>query len=472
MPASYLHDTYYKGHSTRDVNLRPETLPTAYRVTRLGGLAIALILPALISPWQSQPPEPIKVVFFQVIVLFMLILRCWPWFQSCRQSGFVLCAGRIRDWVGLGGRYHTSPLRLIILGYGCAYLVASCFSIDPRLSLWISRDTVRGTISVMGLLAFFLLMLPFFHSQQNRNELTAALLIGSVPIAIYGLVQYASLDPLQWESDSVSPILSTLGRSNFLGAYLAILIPLTLHWLMTTGVRKQAWGTVVVLLIQVACLSFTLARGAWFAAIGGCLVYFGFMVNITRRRLVAVFLIVALLVGIGLAESTITRIASPERIFNLPTLVFLRARSDSARARLIIWRSTLELASERWLLGYGPATFAPVFMSHYPSGLVDEQLPPTLVNDPHNLILNRLMSAGAIGLLLFLAIISRFWVETLKALRRIHSRHSRSFLAATLGSVTAFLIQAQFNPEVMVTSMLFWLILAMGFAACHDQQAC
>jgi hypothetical protein len=52
---------------------------------------------------------------------------------------------------------------------------------------------------------------------------------GSAPVVAHGLVQAAGLDPLDWHTDAASPVLSTLGRANFLGSYLVLVLPLTLR---------------------------------------------------------------------------------------------------------------------------------------------------------------------------------------------------------------------------------------------------
>jgi hypothetical protein len=39
------------------------------------------------------------------------------------------------------------------------------------------------------------------------------------------------------------------------------------------------------------------------------------------------------------------------------------------------------------------------------------------------------------------------------------------FYAAIMGSVTAFLIQAQFNPNVILLWVLFWMAITVGSVA-------
>lgn len=61
-----------------------------------------------------------------------------------------------------------------------------------------------------------------------------------------------------------------MGRSNYLGAYLAIVIPFTLYKLVILRPlsEKGYAGMALVLLLQVICLLLTQARAAWLAFVG------------------------------------------------------------------------------------------------------------------------------------------------------------------------------------------------------------
>ena len=122
---------------------------------------------------------------------------------------------------------------------------------------------------------------------------------------------------------------------------------------------------------------------------------------------------------------------------------------------------------KRPFLGYGPETFLTAFWSHYPleSNQLLEGVHPW---DPHNLFLYQLTAVGIFGTLALLWVIIRFFRITLAALRRYEDRNSQIVIAAVLGSVSAYLIQAQFNPTAITTMVLFWYVLALGTAFARD----
>jgi hypothetical protein len=74
------------------------------------------------------------------------------------------------------------------------------------------------------------------------------------------------------------------------------------------------------------------------------------------------------------------------------------------------------------------------------------------------------MDAGGVGLLAFLAVVGLFYYVTMTNLRQAQRRHDQALWAALLGSVSAYLVQAQFNPDIIVTRVVFWLAVALAVA--------
>jgi O-antigen ligase len=147
----------------------------------------------------------------------------------------------------------------------------------------------------------------------------------------------------------------------------------------------------------------------------------------------------------------------------LSNIQVAQARAFSNNERLTIWRYTLPMIIRRPFLGYGPETFLTAFWSFYPLES-NQRLEGVHPWDPHNLILYQLTAVGILGTLALLWLMIRFFRITLAALRRYKDRNSQIVIAAVIGSVSAYLIQAQFNPTAITTMVLFWYLLALGTA--------
>jgi O-antigen ligase len=434
-------------------------------ISEAGGLSVALLLPLWFHPWQQPAFEPAKVLLFRSIVAIMATaaLTAWMIERRSRYPNGTMVASRFARWRA------RNPLFWPALAFVAAHLLATLVAVKPMLSLWGPPDNPQGLVTTLCTVAFFLLLAAGLRTQAQFERMVTALVLGSVPVVVYGLSQFASLDPLPWITDSVSPVLSTMGRSNFLGAYLAMVIPFTLLRIADerTDRRQARYG--LVLALQVLCLWLTLARAAWLAFLAGALLFLGLLAQRRHSRTLASLVIVVALLGLALyAAMNVTALPRWGR----PTIEthsgsgmpFADLRAASVNARLTIWKTTLGLVRERWLLGYGPEQFPAVFAAHYPPELTRFEGPQVMVDDPHNLFLDQLMAAGVVGLAALFGVLSGFYRMAVAAWRRCRDRYDENALAALMAAATAFLVQAQFNPDVIVLSVLFWLMLALGVA--------
>jgi hypothetical protein len=162
------------------------------RVLMGGGLLVALFLPLTFNPLAPLPFEPAKVLFFRGVVAGMV---------ACV---LLLGGGRGSREAFMRRFWADNPLIMPVLLYGFVYLLATFVSVKPQDSLWGLSDK-HGTLTTLCGLLFFLLMAGTLRTRKQVEVSITALLLGSVPISFYGLLQFLALDPLDWVTDSVSP---------------------------------------------------------------------------------------------------------------------------------------------------------------------------------------------------------------------------------------------------------------------------
>ncbi len=436
---------------------------------QIGGLAVCLFLPLWFNPFSAMSFEPAKVAFLQSITISLMVAAVISLFLGGRNENF---AARLRYRMGL----LDNPLLPPILGFALASTIATLTSVDWRLSLWGPRDNPHGLITLFCGLVLFLVMTPVLQSRNYLDRFITALLLGTIPVAVYGIAQYLGLDPLDWIANRISPSFSTLGNPNFLGAYLAMVIPFTLSRILMASSKNRPWRYVLILLLQIVCLWLTLARGAWLGLMGGCLAFLAVLAWRWHSRTWVVASALGLLFGVGVLINMSTSVLRPwgtGRVASAQEENPPPAKIDtgSTQERMVIWGNTIGLIADRWWLGYGPGTFVPVFALRYPSALAGIGEPEVWVSDPHNLLLSQLMDSGVVGLATFLWILVAFYKLVHRVLARAIDRQTEATLMAISGSVIAFVIQAQFNPMVVVLSTLFWLDLALGVALHHSVRA-
>ena len=153
------------------------------------------------------------------------------------------------------------PLTLLIM----TNLLASLLADDIGQSLFRS-DSYRGSLINISSYLFCLVVITIIDQSERTDLLVTALLVCSIPVTVYGWLQYLGLDPVQWETVSVSDVQSTVGRSIYLGAYLAMILPFTVRAGLRKGIttgQRVVYATLAAL--QLGCLYLTLSRGAWLA---------------------------------------------------------------------------------------------------------------------------------------------------------------------------------------------------------------
>ncbi|MEZ4734497.1 MAG: O-antigen ligase family protein [Caldilineaceae bacterium] len=439
-------------------------------VIEAGGLGAALLLPLIFNPWAALPFEPAKVTFLRFVVAGILVigtpLALYQWYQTDR------------TWPSLTALFnHIGFLGVAAFGYGISVLIATYTSLDPRYSLWGGSDS-HGAITTWCGLLLSLMVGAVIHNQKAVIRLLLALLAGSIPVCLYGFIQFGQRDPLVWVTDSVSPVLSTLGRSNFLAAYLAVVLPLTFvlwqeSWQQRLPVAQISSS--LLLAMQVMCLLLTQARAGWLAFVGGISVFLWAsrwrqpLHQIGVRILFFLLLSLALFLGFSQIIAQVPSAPTQTVLTTAPEPSRSEQRIASIERRLLIWQHTLPFIGEQWLWGFGPEMFATIFNQRYPPGTLYTGM-DTFVTDPHNVLLEQLVTLGVVGTTAWLLMISQYFLALSHLLRR-PSRQKRVGLAAGLaGSMCAYLIQAQFNPDVVALEMLFWLLLAMATGLYKEAQ--
>jgi O-antigen ligase len=431
--------------------------------------------------------EAIKGAFFEALVVVMLAglalegrkRRDFDPRQAGDGSGFARL--RLRFWT-------ERPYFVPALAYLAACGLASLLSGDPRGSFW-GTTTGQGLLLLTCLVVFFLLIAETVRSVEQAERLVSGLLIGSLPVALYGWIQYFGLDPLTWQTGSFFPVHATAGYSLYLGAYLAMVVPFSQARLFAgpaAGALKRNFPYLVILALQAGCLLFTFSRAALLAALAGCGVFSAFAIPRQQRRLFAgvglTLLVLGSLLFLGLSYGwqiappnrqgeapPVGQAASPggqavappggQEAAPVPDVFSLRQLSNADR--LAVWRRSLPIIAARPLAGYGPDRYPAVYASFYPAP-AGEAAQLSTHWDPHNLVLAQLTTAGLLGLLAFGWLVFTFYRGAVHRARHSEQGAARLLAAALLASATAYLVQTQFNPSGLVALVIFWLVLGIG----------
>ncbi len=296
-----------------------------------GWLLIAILIPLWVNLWAQQPFEPAKAA------LLRLLAPCL--------AGAWLIRAAVRP-----GRPAAvlSPLwASLILAWVLAQILSTVAAVDRGLGLWGSYDRGQGLATLLCYPLLFAIVAAEMRGPAQGWRLVHGLAATGLPVSLLALAQVLGYDPLGLVSDARSPAYATLGRANFVGAYLALLLPLTVGAALAAPKMRTRFAWWTLALLDAAAVAVTAARGAWLAAAAGSLVLallwtWPALPRLARRSIV---LAAALALPAGLALA----------------LWLGRASVGSTAARLTIWHAALDLIARRPWLGYGPDNLVLVF---------------------------------------------------------------------------------------------------------------
>lgn len=415
-----------------------------------GWLLIAILIPLWVNLWSQQPFEPAKAALLRLLA--PCLAGAWLIRVAVRPTRPAAVLSPL--WAGL------------IVAWGLTQILCTVAAVDRGLALWGSYDRSQGLATLLCYPLLFVVVAAEVRCPAQGWRLVHGLVATGLPVSLLAMAQALGCDPLGLISDARSPAYATLGRANFVGAYLAMLLPLTVAAALaaTRGRTRFAWGALAVL--DGAGVAVTAARGAWLAAAAGGLVltllYTWPVLPRFARRAIAFTAALALPAGLALV------------------LWLGRASAGSTAARLTIWRAALDLVARRPWLGYGPDNLVLVFPQVFPPELVYYQGRGMLVDRAHNWLLDTLLSSGVLGLLVVLtmgaAVLGAGWRAAQGQIaegRPVQARlaHSRlvtggaitaertlilACIAALAGNAAGNLVSFDVTPTATTT----WLLLA------------
>ena len=191
-------------------------------ILEAGWLVAVISVPLFFNINSERVFEPDKVAVLRSIAVLML----FAWVVR------FIDQGDWQDWKRLSWRHEDSiwrtPFFLPIVALVLVYLISSLFSITPRISWLGSYQRLQGTYTMLAYIVYFVAVVSTMNGRLQVSRIPTAVIITSIPIAFYGLIQHFGLDPLPWGGDVIARIAGHMGNAIFIAAYLIMVVPLTL----------------------------------------------------------------------------------------------------------------------------------------------------------------------------------------------------------------------------------------------------
>ena len=369
-------------------------------------------------------------------VVAILILPGWSFsYDVIPKVVVVLLGAAAALWIQ---PQRPSLLAWLVYSQIATTILAALFSSHPQLS-WLGGSWRRS--GAIGEAAVLLLGLAFVAGPRER--ILRITVIGALPIALYGILQYFGIDPLidsklyhvgEGAFQIVRPP-STLGHADYFATFL--LFPIFAGAALALSETSRVWKATALAISGMATLALVLSgtRAALLGLIVGAI-----FVAIRGRR--------ANWKWLAAAAGLLVIVAA---IYISPAGEKLRARvhwSTEDRfggARPLLWLDSLRMSRQHLVVGFGPETFAREFPRHQSVALA-AAYPDFYHESPHNIFLDALISKGILGLFPLIAMV----VLGLSLAR-----------GAIGGAFVAMLVSQQFTSFTIATELFLLLTLAL-----------
>jgi tetratricopeptide (TPR) repeat protein/O-antigen ligase len=455
------------------------------KIIEAGWLAAAIVTPLFFNWYSNRVFEASKVALLRSIAVVMVaawlikILEAGSWKRKAGTPIF-----NIQHLVS------GNPLLLPGLLLAAIYILTTITSIAPRVSFWGFYHRQQGLYVALCYIAIFFLMLDTLRTRQQLERLITVILLTSLPVSLYGIMQHYRIDPLVWIRTSLSGrVESTLGNPILIGAYLIMVVPLTVWQLIRSfslirtrgkkvGPSLVLFGCYLLLLIlQLICLVFTQSRGPVMGLVAGALFSFLLLTVLRGRKglaLAAVGASIALLAILAILNLPNSPLMLPKGI---PFVRRLGAMSrDIMEDRSLIWHGAAEMITAdgiRAVIGYGPETMGLISHPYTHPDWAALKGYQQVVDRCHNETLDAWITSGLIGLFAYLVFFGSIFYHGFKQLGLITNSRQRTFFVVTClaggfsGALVSWLVEGTLRwagvgiPAGILLALVIYLLTSL-----------
>jgi tetratricopeptide (TPR) repeat protein len=438
----------------------------AARLIETCWLAAVMTVPLFFNVWSNRVFEPDKLTLLRSLAL-VIVAASVIWFL---ERG-VPSRERIKEWL-------ATPLVAPVLALSAVYVLSTVLSVAPRLSLFGSYQRLQGLYTWLAYVVVFVAIVGLLGRRSQLDRLITALILPSLPVALYGIIQNRGLDPMPWLGDVTFRVASTMGNSIFVSAYLIMVVPLTITRI-TAALREldeygddskdssehgphaaaaavlRAASYMVLLIIQVVGIVLSQSRGP-LVGIGAALFFLFLLFAALRsekrtRRISAslVYLVLGVIPAIFLLafnlapeNSSIGQLREVPYVGRMGRV--LETDGGTGIVRVLIWQGAIDLIGSdpaRFVVGYGPESMHVAYNPFYPAELAHHEARNASPDRAHNETLDALITTGAIGFLAYMALFTSLFYYALKWLGLVTDARQRNlYLALWFGGGLLFVL--------------------------------
>ena len=427
------------------------------KILEIGWLLAVIITPLFFNVYSSRVFEPDKLTTLRTVAVIMAAVWLVKQIEE-RAVG--------RQEVGFTWR---TPLVLPTIFTVVVYLLSTLLSVTPRVSFLGSYQRLQGTYTTLSYIVVFLIVLQGLRTRAQLDRLITVIIINSLPIALYGLIQRNGLDPLPWGGDVQKRVAANMGNAIFVAAYLIMIFPLTVgriaesfQAILTEEEANwadipRAAGYIFIGAVELIAIWYAQSRGPLLGLIAASYFLFLLLALSSRTKLGAasaltIVTIIALVVGflaiVNVPNGPLQSLQYAPWMGRLGSVFDFEG--GTGRVRALIWKGMMDLILPhepirypdghpdpfnvlRPLVGYGPESVYVAYNNFYPPLLGHHESRTASPDRSHNETLDSLAITGLFGLSAYLWIFLSLFYYGFKWIGLIRGHKQRNLFFGLVG---------------------------------------
>ena len=403
-------------------------------------LLVAPLVSLAVSPSPSfDPINPIKALFL----------------SSFAFTIFGLLVSRSAKTLILLPNYVWAFSILFIVSL-FATLVMSGAPLGQQFWGTFGRNT--GLLTYVSLL-FLLLGSAIVQKQSFYKSLTNCLILTSLPISLYSLIQILDMDPIEWSSKDT---FATFGNTNFLSAFLGLTCVASM--LLTFDKSKKVWIRISLALLTFGNILIILdtdsIQGFMILIAGAILGIYLWIRSIERISLLKFPYFALSATGFILSVLGVLNKGPLASFIFQPSVIF---RGD-------YWHAGWEMTLRRPFFGVGLDSYGDWYREVRGSISTLRTGPERTANTAHNIFLDMSANGGFPLLIAYLGLLGSAFYLAMQFLRK--NKQFDPYFGAIFCAWAAYQIQALVSINQIGVGVWGWILngALIGYSMCHKNQ--
>ncbi|MDR7237417.1 O-antigen ligase family protein [Neobacillus drentensis] len=411
-----------------------------------------ILFPLLIYPWGIDPYYTTTKMWY----LDLFVLGTWIYLIIKRRHRAII------------PEKNNSAIEIFLIIFLLLIEVSTAFSKYTYTSVHGTIDRGEGLITFFSYISVFLFSYRLIDMKKLNNVISGMVIV-SIFISIYGILQHYSFDFLPRNSAmrGYPGTYTFFDNPNFFGSYLVLVLLLTITLYLTVNNNKLSSLYFITVCLNFIALIFSNTRSGYVGVFCG-VVFLSIFVVYKRKYLWKKWSLLLLTLGLLLLTIDITekghyfnRISSV--VSESYSIVSNQTTGYEGSSRYFIWKESLPLVKEYFWTGSGPDTFEFIFPATPDELQYYLGNPNIKVDKAHNEYLQIAITLGTPALLAYLLFLFAVFRKLHQAVKMVTGKE-KIILFGLTSTIIGYLVQAFFNISTVPVAPLFWSILGISLA--------